>query len=182
MSQEFAIPAPLSEPLPALYGHRLLLIESTDILAEIGATLHHTYDNRLSINYSQNVPSNLQQLMNQENIDLAIIHPQLLQDEAPILQAHQDGKIVVVLKSKFSKLLELEAMFDRLEQAGILSLLTFQTSPSLILPTPAANLASQSSVTLFPSDFWHRKGAKLISSPPIKSPRSNYFSISSLPP
>jgi hypothetical protein len=73
------------------------------------------------IKASEDVPANLVEYMDQHGLESAIIHTALLEDEAPVLKAHQAGKKIVFVKRDPPCMKEEADMYKRLEDAGILT-------------------------------------------------------------
>jgi choline kinase len=65
------------------------------------------------------IPNNLLQVMEEKNIDAAIVHTASLHDEQPVLEAFNAGKNIVVVKRNPPTTIEENEMYKRLEKAGV---------------------------------------------------------------
>jgi hypothetical protein len=82
--------------LENLNGHSVYIVESEDLAESIGQRLSMLSE-IATFETTDEVPENLLETMNDNDIELAIIHLNSTYDFLPILEAHEAGKIIVVL-------------------------------------------------------------------------------------
>lgn len=109
------------ETHPALRGQSAFLIESQLILSEYFV---HCYINEgmSRVDVDTEVPSDLLEIMQNRELDSAILHTSSLADETPILEAHLAGRHIVVIKRNPPATREELQMYSRLEEAGVVTI------------------------------------------------------------
>ena len=78
-----------------LKGHSLLIVESMYVAGVIHSKCFNS-QMRL-IDFKEDVPKNLTQYLSDKDIDVALIHTARLSDKGEILDAHHNGKRIVVI-------------------------------------------------------------------------------------
>lgn len=82
--------------LESLNGHSVYIVESEELAESIGQRLS-ILSEIATFETTDEVPENLLEIMDDNNIELAIIHLNSTYDFLPILEAHEHGKVIVVL-------------------------------------------------------------------------------------
>lgn len=123
------------ETHPNLRGKSVLFVESQLILSEYYAWCYFSERMR-RVDISTEVPHNLFETMEQRGIDSAILHTSSLLVETPILEAHEAGKKIIVIKRNPPATSDEAEMYSRFERAGIVTveknITCFETALNLL--------------------------------------------------
>ena len=103
--------------LEKFQGQSVFISESSELIE----VMKHTCLDNLKVIYFENevIPKNLTEYLQENQIQLAIVHPAVLADEQSILEAHKAGFWIISIENPAPASREQIVMYRKLRKSGI---------------------------------------------------------------